>query len=139
MRKWINIICESPDFSSYSNWSQEDFIRDAGAWSIVVPGDPPEAGMPAENYVWHFDPAYPVAKLAGGDWGQWMKEEIKMWADDGQPDRYDDMFDRDIYEPIVITEVDGQGWLWDGCHRTGAATLRGLTTLPAIVGTPKGK
>jgi hypothetical protein len=63
-----------------------------------------------------------------------MVEEIDMWREEGQPDRYADMFDRPIEEPIIVVEIDGVAYLWDGCHRTGAAVTRGLTDLPAIVG-----
>lgn len=123
--------------SDPSSWSQDKLLDYTKGWSIVVHGDPPEAGMPADRYEWHYDPAYPLDRIACGPWDEWMKEEIKMWAEEGQPDRYDDMFDRPIEEPIVITQVNGQGWLWDGCHRVGASVLQGLKTIPAIVGRPK--
>lgn len=123
---------------SESEWnpSQEEMINMARGFGIVVNDDPPEAGLKADAYHWTYEPAYPVSKIHPGPeaWADWMKEEIKMWGEEGEPNRYGDMFDRPIEEPIIIIEVDGKAWLWDGCHRTGAAAMRKLPTLPAIVG-----
>jgi hypothetical protein len=102
-------------------------------FSIVVDG-PPEASKNAADYQWTYDPSYPVDRISGGDWCEWMHDEIEMWREEGHPDRYDDMFDRPIEEPIIITEIDGVAYLWDGCHRTAASVTRGLATIPAVVG-----
>jgi hypothetical protein len=115
--------------------SPEKLLSWAKPWSSVVPNDPPEAQHPAEAYYWTYDPAYPIAKINGGDeWGEFLKSEMQMWAEDGDAHRYDDMLDRPIEEAIFIVEVNGVAWLWDGCHRTGATVLKGLPTIRAIVG-----
>jgi hypothetical protein len=132
MRKWIALF-ESFDWSKLS---PEQLLDQARAHGLVMPG-PTEAMLKAVDYDWHFEPAYPVVRICLSDWEEWWKEETEMWAEEGQPDRYADMLDRPIEEPIIVVDVGGKGYLWDGCHRTAAATVRHLPTLPAIVGTPK--
>jgi hypothetical protein len=122
MRRWIALF-EHNDLSAW-----------ARGYSCVIPHPPAEAIHPYTDYDWTYDPAYPVADIAGGDWTEWMKDEMEMWAEEGEPTRYDDMFDRPIMDPIILVEINGVGWLWDGCHRVGAASMLGQTTLQAVVG-----
>jgi hypothetical protein len=99
----------------------------------------------ADDFDWHFDPAFPISNINGGDdtlnpegWATWMKDEIQMWAEEGEPDRYDDMFGHRIEEPVVLhLDKSGHGHIWDGCHRTGACAMQGVATIPAIVGVPR--
>ncbi len=131
--------------------SRDDLLEDVGQWtsdalrrapqghSLVVAG-PQEAMLSADRYSWSYDPTYPVARITPGaghrndEWADWMREEIKMWTEEGQPDRYDSMFSEPIYDPVILVEINNTGYLWDGCHRTGASVIQHHKTIPAIVG-----
>lgn len=58
-----------------------------------------------------------------------------MWADEGDPERFDCILQEPIQEPVVVAvEVNGRAYLWDGNHRVGGSLLTGRKTVPAIVG-----
>lgn len=97
------------------------------------------AAGPADRFVWHYDPAYPMARFANDKARiiEFMRNEIQAWAEEGEPDRFDDMLGVPIKEPIIVVEVDGASYTWDGNHRLGAAFLNDATTIPAIIGVPK--
>lgn len=87
---------------------------------------------------WVLVEQYPLAKLGSpDDWSKWFASEVKAWADEGDKTRFNDMMNGPILCPVVILERDGVGYVWDGNHRVGASLTRGLTHIPAIVGTPK--
>lgn len=95
---------------------------------------PPPNGL-ASDYHWRLFAEYPIEKIdSPTELARWMREEIKMWAEEGQPKRYNDMFTSPIQEPVVLIEHEGKAYLWDGWHRCGASALRGLATVPAVVG-----
>jgi hypothetical protein len=93
--------------------------------------------------VWRFEKAYPVGlvQFGGGDtpnapedWLTWFREEQQMVKGTSRAADYQSMVE-EIHEPIVLVEDGtGVGFLWDGCHRTGAVCFAGRDTIPAIVG-----
>ncbi len=99
----------------------------------------PHAAHPAKDFEWRLDPNYPLSNLNPEvDKVEWMKEEIEMWADEGEPNRYDDEIKGPIRDPIIVIEIEnGVGEIIDGWHRTGGSALAGRTTIPAVVGVLK--
>ncbi len=102
----------------------------------------------ASDFDWKFVPDFPLEKVQfqpgdGGTtpegWADFLRDEIKMWdEEEGQPDRFNDLLEEPIREAIIVhLGEDGMGYLWDGCHRTGATATKGLPTIAAIVGTRK--
>jgi hypothetical protein len=96
------------------------------------PGEPGHADP--KTLQWFSVPDYPIARLNDAPGADWFRDEQEMWADEGEPERYNDMLDRPIFVPIVVYETPDGGWLWDGNHRVGACAIRGLATVPALVG-----
>lgn len=96
------------------------------------PGEPGHADP--RQLQWLMVPNYPVARLNDAPGVDWFRAEQEMWAEEGQPDRFDDMLDRPIDEPIVVYDTPSGGWIWDGNHRVGACVTRGAATVPALVG-----
>jgi hypothetical protein len=130
MRNFINILAESQSLEQL-----------ADEWSGNTYSDDEVMGGPASKYIWKEVPDWNINRKIDGLTPKrrtaWMRDEIQMWADEGDPERYDGMLGHDILEPVVAVEVDGEAYLWDGNHRVGAALMNGKTTVPAIVGTPK--
>lgn len=77
---------------------------------------------------------YPISRLVDATDAKWFKEEREMWAEEGQPERFDDMLDSEIHSPIIIFDDGHHGYIWDGYHRVGATVTRGVATIKAIVG-----
>ena len=77
---------------------------------------------------------YPISRLTDATDAGWFKDEQKMWADEGQPQRFDDMLDREIRDPIIVFDDGNGGYIWDGYHRVGATVTGGRKTIKAIVG-----
>lgn len=130
MRKLISIVENAPSvLSVYAS----AYMRGMGATSH------PEAIRHEDEYNWRYEGAYPIANIAPTiDWAAFMDEEIEMWAEDGQPARYEDELTNPIRDPIIIVEVsDGHAEIADGCHRVGACAKTGRSTIPAVVGTLK--
>ncbi len=131
MRNWINLF-EAPSYTPDSIQRSASFWHDSGAHPNV-----PVACLPADQYDWSHDPAYPVDKFSGDKDAmiKWMKREIRIWAQEGDEDRFTDLLtDPEIYEPVVATEIDGRAYLWDGNHRVGASHMIGRPTVPAFIG-----
>lgn len=94
---------------------------------------------------WEFQSHYPLSRLlhegcfaTREDAFAWLANEIRMFHDDGMPERADHyrrMLFEPIDEPIVVGEVDGKARIWDGWHRAAVAIIRG-EPIRAIVGTP---
>lgn len=150
MREFIKLFeTEEPEIKlsrkdllieSVDEWTPEKINRAVRGYGIAVDG-PPEAQQPAGMYSWSYDRSYPVAWITAGDnvsgidgWENWMRNEMKMWTEEGQPDRYDSMFSEPIYDPVILVETNDIGYLWDGCHRTGASVMQNRQTIPALVG-----
>lgn len=71
-------------------------------------------------------------------WKAWFDNECRM-------DEYDELgqnwrelltCSEDRLADIVVLKKDGCLYLWDGWHRMAAAIIRGLASLPAVVGFP---
>lgn len=104
----------------------------------MYPRDDPR-GRPAVDYDWTIVPDFSISSIASapGDWAEWMREEISMWTQEGDPSRYDALLDRPVEEEVCLVEIDGKGYLWDGYHRTGSSVIRGVAGVPALVGRPR--
>lgn len=124
----IDLVTETyipDDLSEYAS----GYMRGMGASSH------PDAIHKEDAYNWRYVPDYPISNLNPDvDKRAWMLEEIDMWADEGQPDRYHSEIHDPIEEPIIVVEIDGIGEIIDGWHRTGGSILGGRTTIPAVVG-----
>lgn len=133
MRAFINIIVEAQE------WTQEELVRYAGEYDRGINAcSHPSGGLKADDLVWRYEPAYPVSRIDNWEaYEEMMNDDIATWKDEGDPERYSDMFDRPIQYPVVLSEVDGVGYMWDGCHRLGAILMKGEKTIAAVVGTPK--
>jgi hypothetical protein len=128
MRRWIDLLAESyipSDLAEYAS----GYMRGMGASAH------PDAIRHHDDYDWIYDAAYPIANLNPDiDKAKWMKDEVAMWADEGDPNRYDSEINDPIEEPIIVVEIDGVGEIVDGWHRTGGSVLSGKETIPAVVG-----
>lgn len=63
----------------------------------------------------------------------------QAWAEQGEPDRFDDMegwwLSSPHEEPMILVEgADGKIHKWDGFHRIGISMTHGATHVPAVVG-----
>jgi len=108
--------------------------------ALFTKSDP--AGGNASDYSWRFHPTYPLhfflhEKESKKQWIAWLQEEIKMWEEEGQPDRFQDLLTEDIYDPIIAVHLGKKAYLWDGTHRVACSISRELPYVPAIVGTRK--
>lgn len=121
---WRSCAVPAPQHAAYA----ASFVNDQ-----YSPGDPGYAD--AKSLQWWSVPDYPIARLNDAPDASWFKDERDMWADEGQPDRFDDMLDQPILCPIIVYDTPSGGWIWDGNHRVGACVSRGLTSVPALVGT----
>ncbi|MFW5872262.1 MAG: hypothetical protein ACOCUT_04070 [bacterium] len=77
---------------------------------------------------------YPIERLHDAPDAKWFIAEQEMWAKDGQPERYNDMLDREIVDHIIVYDNGEGGYIWDGNHRIGARLFLGETTVKAFVG-----
>ena len=131
-------IFEGSDLERHAEFFQYDS-------ELHDPDQPEWTKMPAKDYDWTEVSDYPVSRLfhlmSGGDWAGWLKNEIAMYREEGSWDNreseWEAMIHEPIREPIVLTELSGLGYLWDGWHRTAATIVSGRKSIPAIVGTPK--
>lgn len=123
------------------SWRPNDLEEYAREHQGMIYDTHEPGGGKASDYVWRYDPAYPISKPIDGlkpkARAQWMRDEIRNFELDGYPGRYDELLSQDIQEPVVAVEVNGETYLWDGNHRVGACCLTGRKTVPAVVGTPK--
>lgn len=77
---------------------------------------------------------YPISRLRDAVDADWFRSEQQMWADEGEPDCYNDMLNNPIHNPVIIFDDGEGGWTWDGNHRIGATKTKGQETIWAIVG-----
>ena len=127
MRQWINLI---------ENYTPEQIASEAGGYmrGMGASGHP-DACHHEDDYDWRYEPNYPISNLNPEvDKVEWMKEEIEMWDEEGQPNRYDDEIKGPIHNPIIVVEINGVGEIVDGWHRTGGSAMAGRETIPAFVG-----
>lgn len=131
MRRWINLVeaIVPRDIVAYAN----GFMRGMGA------GSSPESQMDASAFDWRYEPNYPLTNMETLEtFKTFMEDEIQMWVDEGDPNRFDNMIHgQPIEEPVIVIEHGsgiGSGELIDGWHRSGATALCGRTTVPAVVG-----
>lgn len=93
---------------------------------------------PVEYYDWHYVERCPTSIIVHYDaMAKWMDGEIKMWAEEGQPDRYDDEINNPIREPVLLVNKHNGLDIVDGRHRVGGAAKRGDAHVPAYIGVPK--
>lgn len=137
MRQFINIIAENTS-PRYSSATPEELERIASEYCDGMGATPVGS---AKLFDWKFVQDYPLSDIEDFDeMAEWMQQEIKMWAQEGQPDRYNDEITNPIREPIILyhSRVKG-GQILDGMHRVGGSAIKGAKTIPAIVGTIKKK
>jgi hypothetical protein len=124
----------------FSGWTQEQLLEEVEVWSDQYREG--EAGyLEPVHATWTADNHYPLSLIAPTpekrqDWIEFIDAEVKMWAEEGEPDRFDDLLDGEIHTHVVILVRDGEHYVWDGNHRVGAAIKAGATTIPAIIGVP---
>lgn len=98
------------------------------------------AGQPADTFFWEEIKEYPVQKfneMSLTEWLLWFKAELEIWAQEGQPDRFDDMLNEDISTPVIGVDLGDKGiYIWDGYHRIAASITAGRSFIPAIIGRP---
>lgn len=91
---------------------------------------------PAGRFTWREEPNYPLNRIANThDTIELFLSDQRAWAAEGEPDRFDDMLYETILEPVVLVEIGGLTYIWDGNHRVAASLLTRRTTIPAYVGT----
>ena len=76
------------------------------------------------------------------DWATWMEQELWNASEDGL-DIWNWMLDvtsiPQTWDEIIVVEgADGMFYLWDGHHRVGAAAMRDILQIPAIIGLRQG-
>jgi len=126
--------------------TQENLIAYAQGYSDEF-GDGHPAAVEPEDRQWTYDPAFPLADLADPDgqtfnpavWSAEYRSVKQAWAEQGEPDRFDDMerwwLSSPQEEPVLLVEgADGKIYKWDGFHRIGISALHGVPHVPAIVG-----
>lgn len=99
----------------------------------------PAAG-PASRFCWNLETSYPIDRIRDRtrtQWRVWMDREIRMWAREGDPERFDDELRNPIREPVVVVEMEGRAYVWDGNHRIGGSVVADRMVVPAIVGRPR--
>lgn len=103
------------------------------------------AGGSIDDFNWYLMDNLPVADIGPwtrGDWAQWMQNEIDSAAREGCPRRYDLYMtgEQVDWQPVIIVEgIDNNLYALVGAHRIGAAVIRGIPTVDAIVGLRKHK
>jgi hypothetical protein len=90
----------------------------------------------AGDFTWSYASDFPLSQLEDSDFDlrEWMRAEIAMWRDEGQPERFAEYHLADDVPIVVHLDDDGRGRIWDGWHRSGARALKGMSTIPAVVG-----
>jgi hypothetical protein len=104
-----------------------------------------------DQYSWRYDPAFPVNRVTAEDsrlktrdqWLDWYRDELggAEQNEERSPEYYRGL--EHVYladpaaMPVILKRQGPQGVLQDGHHRFAIALHNKLTTLPAIVGTPK--
>ena len=103
------------------------------------PGEPGYGTV--DEFDWSYQAEFPLALLPGErqEWLQWWEDEIQIWAEEGEPDRFDGMIawwqGKPTNDPITVVQgTDGRWYPWDGMHRVGISYLLGMITTPAVVG-----
>lgn len=99
--------------------------------------EPGQAGYAdPKDLAWVEISNYPVSRLRDAADAEWFAREQKMWADEGDPDRFEDLLTEPIHTPVVIYDNGTDGWTWDGNHRIGATVTKGEEAIMATVGLP---
>lgn len=135
----MNYICTFESFDYNSETSLRDVAR-----QYQDQFSSGEDGYADPNKLsWKYVKNYPIDKFIYGNttkdsWVDWIKQEIEWAEEDGREGYYDDLFEGDIHTSIVVVELNGLTYIWDGNHRVGASIAQGKETIPAIVGYKKG-
>ncbi len=124
-----------------SVWTDEICRRAAAFHHGAIYGDDEPGGGHPDGFIWTYDPALPVAQTIDGlgpaDRADWMRCEVAADDADGGARGYRAMVGETIEEPVIIVRTAGALYCWDGNHRIGACCLGNVTTLPAVIGTPR--
>jgi len=123
---------------------QEELKRRAGFYSDQFsPGE--DGYCDPESVTWSEVEDYPLEKLLCVEmpsrerWTGWLKNEIEMFLKDGMDglaEIYRSMVNENIENHIVVIEINGKGYIWDGNHRVAASFAGGKSTIRALVGIP---
>ena len=96
------------------------------------------AAGPVSRFSWHYDPKYPLGRIAYTRGViELFQSDQRAWVEEGEPDRYNDLLKEPIQQPVILVELGGLTYIWDGNHRIAASLLTHRTTIPAYVGTLK--
>src|SRR5688572_5870420 len=96
------------------------------------------AAGPANRFIWHYEPNFPIDRIANKrDALELFTSDREAWTEEGEPDRFDDMLNEPIREPIVLVDTGTIGYIWDGNHRVAASILTNRSTISAYVGIAK--
>ncbi len=126
--------------------TQENLIAYAQGYSDEFADGHPAVVKP-EDRQWSYDPAFPLAEMVEPNgrpfdavaWSAEYTAVKQAWAEQGEPDRFDDMegwwLSSPHEEPMILVEgADGKIHKWDGFHRIGISMTHGATHVPAVVG-----
>lgn len=118
------------------DWNSAQLAAHVTQWSDQHrPGDPGFCDPKAA--IWEFRQALPLSLFGPIErWTEWFASECSLWAEEGEPHRFDSMKSGCIHEPIVVLMRAGEAHVWDGSHRIAASLIARKTTIPAIVGVP---
>lgn len=99
------------------------------------------SGTTAEDYDWQMIPKLVLTSLltvlTEPEWIKFFRQEQQAWAEEGQPDRYDDLLKGPINDPVVLVKIGKKYDVVDGLHRIAASFVAGRKSIPAVIGVPK--
>ena len=114
--------------------SRKDLEERAQQYADQFEAGHPAAG-PASRFGWTLE-MITIDQITDAPDADWMKAEIDMWAEEGEPDRFQDLLTEEIRSPVVAVAVEGGLFLWDGLHRIGALAMTGRKEIQAMIGRP---
>lgn len=124
--------------SNPREWTQDEMRREASLYSDQFSRGH-HARVDANTLTWRYVARYDIKNLGSrSGWIEFMTDEREMWAEAGEPHRFDEMkkwwAKGDPNDPIIVVEIDGASYIWDGNHRVALSHEAGTKTIPAIVG-----
>lgn len=125
--------------SSYDTATEAELRAEAAQWAYGEVSNEPY-DLDPNMLRWHYDPAFPLDDVCWPEeQAAFLRMEQREWAEEGQPHRYDYLFEEwdtraPEYPVIIVKGTTGEWYTWDGQHRLGVAAILGKQTIPAIVG-----